>query len=182
MKSSERPVEKTSTRRPVREDQSRRPVREDQSRRPVEKTSREDQYEKTSREDQYEKTSREDHYSNYGGADLNKVLNICARIKPGDEQGWMREWSAAAERARQNADPFEETSWLTHSLFDKSTDSFLEAMQQQQLGPGYDSTKEEAWFAIGAAARWNEDWENVLVPVLDFVTTTTSLAGEVDTD
>lgn len=31
-------------------------------------------------------------YSNYGGADLAEVAAICSRIRPGDENGWVREW------------------------------------------------------------------------------------------
>lgn len=195
-------------------------------------------------------------YSNYGGADLGEVFNICARIKAGDEKGWLREWKAAAQRAEQNArisetggneqsaftgylrasnyyrtaeffrrsNPFEDKE--SRDLFNKSSEAFLNAMR---LGPyecqevqipyqettlpaylmlpqgnrtklktivfngGYDSTKEESWFAIaapaldrgfavvafdgpgqGAALReqrlaFRPDWETVLAPVLDFV-------------
>jgi pimeloyl-ACP methyl ester carboxylesterase len=195
-------------------------------------------------------------YSNYGGGDLGEIFNICARIRSGDEEAWLREWKAAAERAEQNAstsasrrnnqsaftgylrasnyyrtaeffrrsNPFDDKE--AHYLFDKSSETFLKAME---LGPyecqqvqipyedttlpayvllpqgeriklktivfngGYDSTKEESWFAIAAAALergyavvafdgpgqgsalrqqrlfFRHDWEKVLTPVLDYV-------------
>jgi pimeloyl-ACP methyl ester carboxylesterase len=43
-------------------------------------------------------------YSNYGGADLGEVIAICSKIRPGNEEDWVREWQKAAERAVSNAD------------------------------------------------------------------------------
>lgn len=43
-------------------------------------------------------------YSNYGGADLGEVIAICSKIKAGNEDEWLREWKAAAERAFSNAE------------------------------------------------------------------------------
>jgi pimeloyl-ACP methyl ester carboxylesterase len=42
-------------------------------------------------------------YSNYGGADLAEVIAICSRIRPGNEDDWVREWQKAAERAVSHA-------------------------------------------------------------------------------
>ncbi|KAH7009532.1 Alpha/Beta hydrolase protein [Ilyonectria destructans] len=42
-------------------------------------------------------------YSNYGGADLGEVIAICSRIPSGDEESWLREWRAAADRAAAGA-------------------------------------------------------------------------------
>lgn len=195
-------------------------------------------------------------YCNYGGGDLSEIFNICSRIRDGDEQAWMQEWRAAADRAEDNActsaskgnkqssftgylrasnyyrtaeffrrdRPFEDTE--AHALFTKAQDTFLKAMEHGShrceeiqipyedttlpgylflpseattnlktivFNGGYDSTKEESWFAIaapaldrgyaviafdgpgqGAALRDNRlffrhDWENVLTPVMDYV-------------
>lgn len=43
-------------------------------------------------------------YSNYGGADLAEVVAICSRIRPGNEDEWVREWQKAAERAVSQAE------------------------------------------------------------------------------
>lgn len=42
-------------------------------------------------------------YSNYGGADLAEVIAICSKIRPGNEDDWVREWQKAAERAVSHA-------------------------------------------------------------------------------
>ncbi|CAI7659645.1 unnamed protein product [Penicillium pancosmium] len=42
-------------------------------------------------------------YSNYGGADLGEVVAICSKIRPGNEDDWVREWQKAADRAVSNA-------------------------------------------------------------------------------
>lgn len=46
-------------------------------------------------------------YSNYGGADLGEVISICSRIRPGNEDDWVREWQKAAERVFSNAEDSE---------------------------------------------------------------------------
>lgn len=43
-------------------------------------------------------------YSNYGGADLAEVIAICSKIRPGNEDDWVREWQKAAERAVSHAE------------------------------------------------------------------------------
>lgn len=43
-------------------------------------------------------------YSNYGGADLAEVIAICSKIRPGNEDDWVREWQKSAERAVLQAD------------------------------------------------------------------------------
>ncbi|KFX95820.1 hypothetical protein O988_05616 [Pseudogymnoascus sp. VKM F-3808] len=204
-------------------------------------------------------------YSNYGGADLSEVIAICARIPSGNEDGWLREWKAAADRAVSNAktsiekgnpisakqsylrasnyyrtaeffrrdDPFNDES--AHTLYQKSVDTFVSAMElgdnyfekvdipyegttlpgyfmrpDQKSVPratiifngGFDSTKEEAWFAIaspalergfnvlffdgpgqGAVIRekrlfFRPDWENVVTPVMDYTLSRADVAAD----
>ena len=43
-------------------------------------------------------------YANYGGADLGEVIAITSKIKAGNEDDWLREWKAAADRAVTNAE------------------------------------------------------------------------------
>lgn len=43
-------------------------------------------------------------YSNYGGADLGEVIAVCSKIRPGNEDDWLREWQGAAEWAVSNAE------------------------------------------------------------------------------
>ncbi|TQV97814.1 alpha/beta-hydrolase [Cordyceps javanica] len=43
-------------------------------------------------------------YSNYGGADIAEVVAICSKIRPGNEDDWVREWQKAAKRALSQAE------------------------------------------------------------------------------
>jgi pimeloyl-ACP methyl ester carboxylesterase len=190
----------------------------------------------------------------YDGADLGEVIATARAIKQGDDDSWLREWGATAERvhgladaclaaghrvsARQaylrasnyyrTADFFRRENpsgdELVLSLARRSRETFVQAIELMErpvrqisipyenttlpgylfcvddsgaarptviYTNGYDSTAEESWFAIAAAAidrgynvvaydgpgqgavireqglRFRPDWEAVLGPVLD---------------
>ncbi|KFY47333.1 hypothetical protein V494_00036 [Pseudogymnoascus sp. VKM F-4513 (FW-928)] len=210
-------------------------------------------------------TLRAAGYSNYGGADLSEIIAICSRIPSGNEDCWLREWQAAADRAVANAktssekgnsisaqqaylrasnyyrtaeffrrdDPFNDD--LAHTLYQKSVDTFVSAMKSVDhyfeeidipyegttlpgyfmrpdnkplpratiiFNGGFDSTKEEAWFAIaspalqrgfnvlffdgpgqGAVLRekrlfFRPDWESVITPVVDYTLSRADVAAD----
>jgi pimeloyl-ACP methyl ester carboxylesterase len=191
----------------------------------------------------------------YGGADPGEVIATAQAIKRGDDDSWLREWRATAERVhhladaclaaghrvsarqaylrasnyyrtaeffrRENPSGDEVVLWLSR----RSRETFLQATELMErpvrqisipyenttlpgylfvvddsgaarptvvYTNGYDSTAEEAWFAIAAAAidrgynvlaydgpgqgavireqglQFRPDWEAVLGPVLDY--------------
>jgi pimeloyl-ACP methyl ester carboxylesterase len=191
----------------------------------------------------------------YGGADLGEVRATARAIKAGDDESWLREWRATAERVHRLADacvtaghrvsarqaylrasnyyrtaeffrrknPSGDEVML--SLSRRSRETFLRAIELMEhparpisipyedttlpgylftvdgsgaarptviYTNGYDSTAEESWFAIAAAAiargynvlaydgpgqgavireqglTFRPDWETVLGPVLDY--------------
>ncbi|KAJ6148995.1 alpha/beta-hydrolase [Penicillium samsonianum] len=98
-------------------------------------------------------------YSNYGGADLGEVIAICSKIRPGNEEDWVREWQKAAERSFSYAEHSEsvqnkESAYhgylrasnyfrtaefyrrenvdedkISHFLYERSETAFVEAMR-----------------------------------------------------
>lgn len=71
-------------------------------------------------------------YANCGGADIAEVIAICSRIKSGDEDGWLREWRQAADRAVANA----KTS-LTKGNVPGARDAFLRASNYYRTAEFY---------------------------------------------
>jgi alpha-beta hydrolase superfamily lysophospholipase len=201
----------------------------------------------------------------YGGADLGEVIATASAIGRGDDDSWLREWRATAERVHRLADTrltaghrvSARQAYLRASnyyrtaeffrrknpggdevvleLSRRSRETFVQAteLMERPVRPvsipyenttlpgylfcvddssaarptviytnGYDSTAEEAWFAIAAAAidrgynvlaydgpgqgavireqglRFRPDWEAVLGPVLEYALG----LGEVDAD
>jgi dienelactone hydrolase len=191
----------------------------------------------------------------YGGADLGEVIATARAIGRGDDDSWLREWRATAERVHRLADTalaaghrvsarqaylrasnyYRTAEFFRRerpsgdrvvlSLSRRSRETFLQAtalmerpVRQVSIAyegtelpgylfavddfgaarptviytNGYDSTAEEAWFAIGAAAidrgynvlaydgpgqgavireqglTFRHDWEAVLGPVIDY--------------
>ncbi len=204
-------------------------------------------------------------YSNHGGADVAEVIAICSLITPGDEQSWMREWRAAADRAvrgtkdslaagntisaregflrasnyyrtaefyrrrdPKNDEVAEELSRLVIESFAQAMKLMPHNYEEVQIpyegttlpgflvspaGPpvprptiifngGFDSIKEEAWFALAAAALergfsvlafdgpgqgealrrqglvFRPDWERVITPVVDYALTRPEIAAD----
>jgi alpha-beta hydrolase superfamily lysophospholipase len=193
----------------------------------------------------------------YGGADLGEVVATARAIGKGDDDAWLREWRATAQRVRALADAClaaghrvsareaylrASNYYRTADFFRRkkpagdadvlalsrsSRDTFVRAAELMQrpvrqitipyedamlpgylflvddsgiprptviYTNGYDSTAEEAWFAIAAAAiergynvlaydgpgqgavirelglLFRPDWEAVIMPVLDYAT------------
>lgn len=203
-------------------------------------------------------TLRAAGFAAYGGADLGEVLVTARSIPDGDEEVWLREWKATAERvhtigsqalaaghpvsareallrasnyyrtaeffrrAHPATDPevallstrSRETFEAAATLFDTPVTAVAIPYEDTTLpgylflvddtgtprptviyNSGYDSTLEEAWFAIAAAAvrrgfnvlafdgpgqgaalreqglTFRADWEAVITPVVDFALT-----------
>jgi pimeloyl-ACP methyl ester carboxylesterase len=197
-------------------------------------------------------------FSEYAGAQLGEVVALAARVKDGDEESWLTEWSALARRVHGIADlafgsghrVSAREAYLRASNYYRSSEFFLREdprndprvkelsrLSRQTFAgavtlfdtpvervaipydgtvlPGYlflvdgdgaarptviynngfDSTLEESWFAIGAAALrrgynvlafdgpgqgevireqglvFRHDWESVIGPVIDFALT-----------
>jgi pimeloyl-ACP methyl ester carboxylesterase len=191
----------------------------------------------------------------YGGADLGEVLATVRAIRRGDDDSWLREWRATAQRVHRLADDCRRAGhrvsareaylracnyYRTAEFFQRrhpeddkdvevlsrlSREVFVEAIELMErpvrrvgipyqggtlpgylflvddtgaarptviYTNGYDSTAEEAWFAIAAAAitrgyhvlaydgpgqgavireqslKFRPDWEAVMTPVLDY--------------
>ncbi|PHH75446.1 hypothetical protein CDD82_4445 [Ophiocordyceps australis] len=194
-------------------------------------------------------------YANFGGADVAEVITICSRIRPGDQDSWLREWSRAGHRAVANAKtslakgnrpgardaflrasnyfrtaefyrrekPFDddvskELASLSASMFYSAADLMSHAIDKTCIpyegttlpatlmrpdrsenpkptiivNGGFDSTREEAGYAVAAAALelgfnviafdgpgqgealreqrlfFRPDWEHVMTPVVDY--------------
>ncbi|MFC4947997.1 alpha/beta hydrolase family protein [Pseudonocardia sp. GCM10023141] len=210
-------------------------------------------------------TLRAAGFAAYGGADLGEVLVTAAAITDGDEDGWLRAWTATAERVHaigdaalaaghrvsareallrasnyyrtaeffRRVDPANDpvvTDLSTRSrttfaaaaaLFDTPVEAVAIPYEGTTLPgylflvdgsgaprptvvftSGYDSTLEEAWFAIAAAAVrrgynvlafdgpgqgaalreqglvFRPDWEAVITPVVDYALTRPEIAAD----
>ncbi|KAL4985932.1 alpha/beta-hydrolase [Aspergillus falconensis] len=71
-------------------------------------------------------------YSNYGGADLGEVIAICSKIRPGNEEDWVREWQNAAERAFYRRENVDEDK-LSQFLYESSENAFVKAMEVSEF-------------------------------------------------
>ncbi|MEU3572823.1 alpha/beta hydrolase [Kitasatospora sp. NPDC036755] len=204
-------------------------------------------------------------FANYGGADVGEVVAVARNIGEGDEEAWLREWKAAAERAHgiggralaaghrvsareallrasnyyrtaefyRRDDPANDPEAKALSALSRDTfaaaaalmDTPVEAVRipyQDTELPGYlflvddsgaprptllftsgfDSTLEEAYFAVAAAALrrgynvlaydgpgqgaalreqglvFRPDWEAVVTPVVDHALTRPEIAAD----
>ena len=203
-------------------------------------------------------TLRTAGFSEYAGAQLGEVVALATRVKDGDEESWLAEWSALARRVHGIADlalgsghrvsareaylrasnyyrnsefflredpgrdpRVKELSGLSRQTFAAAVTLFDTPVERVAIPysdttlPGYlflvdgdgaaratviynngfDSTLEESWFAVGAAALrrgynvlafdgpgqgevireqglvFRHDWENVIRPVIDLALT-----------
>ncbi|QHB33073.1 alpha/beta fold hydrolase [Yersinia canariae] len=210
-------------------------------------------------------TLRTAGFANYGGAELGEVIVTAQAIPEGDEDAWLTQWEATAERVARIGETslaaghrvsareaffrasnyyrtaeffrreFPQRDSNVARLSQRSTQTFIQAAQLLETpferveipyegtilegylfladasggsrptiiyNNGFDSTQEESWFAIGAAAVrrgynvlafdgpgqgaalrnnnlvFRHDWENVISPVIDFALTRKEVAPD----